>query len=232
MTKPIRLLRRIAGLALVSALTLTLAGCGKTYTYKYRITVTVRDHDRLVSASSVVSVEETTSIRHNQARPKLCGEATPVALANGRFVFALLNGLPYDPVLGQYPWRGSPTWILLNRLGLPMQWTKEDDSGIVRLGSPSKTIKLQAYEMPEFVTFKDRNDPETIERVDPEHPVSTLGEGVKFEGVSLEASSDEVTTGNIKPILPWLSSGQEYLDGSQSGQSVRAYHSIQFINCN
>jgi hypothetical protein len=85
--------------------------------------------------------------------------------------------------------------------------------------------------MPEFVAFKDVADPTTIERVDPEHSELTLGEGVQFESVTLQATDERVTRGRVRSVLPWLSWWREYLDGSSLGDQVHGYQSIQFTNC-
>lgn len=203
----------------------------KSYTYNYRLTVSVRDHGVLRTASNVVSVKEAATLDHNAWRPHFCGEATAVPLSNGQSVLALLEGLPYPAVSGQYPWRATPTWMVLNRLGLPTQWSYEDDSGIRALHDRRDTITLLSHEMPEFVTFANSADPTTIMRVDPEHPEVTLGPGVRFERVTLQITDENVTTGGVRKILPWLSTWREYLDGSDSGYAVHGYQSWKFTSC-
>jgi len=222
---------RNISIVLLPLLAFCLAGCGKSYIYKYKITVSIRDHGDLKTASNVVLVKEVSGIDHNPARPVLCGEAVPVPLRNGMVVFALLNGLPYPSVSGQYPWRSSPTWVLLNRLRLPTQWSYEDDTGLLELPKTRESIKLLSYEMPEFVTFDDLAYPTTIKRIDPEHPESSLGEGVRFESVTLQATDERITRGRVKSLLPWLSWWREYLDESPQGDQVRGYKSLQFTNC-
>lgn len=218
------------GLALLPILAFTVAGCGKSYSYKYKITVTIRDQGEVRSASSIVLVEEASSLNRNPVRPKLYGEAMPIPLKNGMIAFALLNGLARDPVAGQYQWRTSPTWVLLNRFGLTTKWNNGDDSGLLSLATMKERIKLQDYEMPEFVVFKDTRNPETIARIDPNHPELTLGAGVHFESVFLEVTDEDVTRGHVKSLLPWLSERRDYLDGSSLGEAVRGYQSIQFSN--
>ncbi len=214
--------------AVLLAVALSVAGCGKSYSYKYRITVTIRDHGTLKSASGVVRVKEASGIGHGAAPPVLCGEATPIALANGRVLFALLNGLPYDSVSGQFPWRTSPTGVLLKRLGLPTQWSYEDDSGLRRLPDIRTKIALQSYELPEFATFNKASDPTTVQRVDPVNPQAALGNGVEFEEVILQPTDESVTRGRVLPLLPWLDSWGDAIDGTKWGEAVHGYYRIQF----
>jgi hypothetical protein len=218
---------------LIYVLALTLF---TSYAYKYRLTVSVRDHGELRSASNVVSVVETRNRLGGGAPSLVCGEALVLPLKNGKVVFALLNGVYRDAVMGQWQWRGSPTGIMLHRLGLETEYSWKDDSGIRRLPQTRTQIDyLKAYEMPEFVTFRNISDPTTIEQVDPEHPERTLGEGVQFENVALEASGDRITKGVVRsalPWMPWLSVRYKYLDGSPSGEAVGRYKIAQFETCN
>ena len=218
--------------AILATAALTVTGCGKYYTYKYKLTVSVRDHGELKSASTVVAVTEPVGPTGNSGRPIVCGEAAVLSLANGKTLFALLNGVSRDAVPGQFHWRSVPTFVLLNRLGLETQFGWKDDSGIERLAETRTRVdKLHSYEMPDFVTFRDTADPTTIEQVDPQNSEMALGDGVRLENVSLEASGERVTKGAVEDALPWFRGDNRYLDGSPQRESVRGYETDQFKRC-
>lgn len=232
-------MRKALSLTVALALPFVLSGCGKTYSYKYKIMISIRDHGEVKTGSNVVSVQESPTFMHGIAPPILCGEATVVRLNNNRFVFALLNGVYREPVRRRPQWYSSPTVIFLARYGLSLDWSAGDDGGIRALPSIRRPITLVSYELPEFVTFKDVNDPTSIVQIDPEHPESALGEGVSFQSVTLETTDEWVTRGEISKVLPWLDWAwlsrwgyREYIDGSEYGKSVHAYKTFQFLNCN
>jgi hypothetical protein len=222
---------RISGLALVSILALAIAGCGKTYSYKYRITVAVRDHDRLLKSSNVVLVTEESVGTHAKVA-RSCGEASVVKLSNGKYLLALLMGAPLDDPDGvRAQWRDAPTNILLHRLKLPTEWSYSDDSGIRKLPDVQDVVQLSPYEMPEFVSFNDVNDPTTVARVDPKNLPLSLGSDVRIEGVSVQVTDEEMTRGHLTSVIPWLHPSKDYLDGSRVGGAVKGYHSYQFAQC-
>jgi hypothetical protein len=72
-------------------------------------------------------------------------------------------------------------------------------------------------DLPDLVTFSDVNNPTTVIEVDPQNLRTTLGEGISWNGITLESTDEPVTKG-IEEKLPWL---REYyqkhlgLDGAQ-----------------
>ena len=234
----IELPTRMFGLALVSILTLTMAGCektdnrgeGHTYTYKYKITVTIRDQGHLLQASDVVRVRE-QSYNGIALVPKLCGEATALKLINGRYLFALLNGPTLDLQPGRQQWRGAPTGVLLQRLGLQTEWSWKDDSGLRQLLNVKTPVQFDPDEMPEFVSFRDMNDPTTVERIEPTQIPEWLGDDIKVEGVTVQITNEQATRGHLAHILPWLIPSQDFLDGSRWGKPVHGIQSRQFARC-
>jgi hypothetical protein len=224
------LIKRAAACALSSLLILTIAGCGKSYTYKYRITVSVRDHGKLKAASNVVAVKESIGLDRNPGYAVLCGEAVVIPLQDGKYLFALLKGAGQSVVPGKYQWRSGPTGVLLNRLGLETQWSR-NDKGLLKLPVTRTPVDLYYYEMPDFVTFANLRDPITITSVNPENPEPALGNNVHIEKVTLQVTDEKVTRGSVKPLLPWLVSGNAFIDGSRLGERVRGYERRHFTNC-
>jgi hypothetical protein len=214
----------------VAAIGLMLSGCGKTYSYKYKITVSVSDNGKIKNASGVVGVKATAS-RKAALPPRICGEAVPIRLSNGKYLLALLNGLPRDPVPGQFQWRDAPTGVLLHRLGLETEWSWKDDTGIIRLPETKGVVELHSHELPEFALIDDTSNPMTMKQIAPDQPEIALGDGVQFRGATLQVTDEDMTRGRIAEVLPWLNVWREYLPALQPGKSVRAYKSVQFKSC-
>jgi hypothetical protein len=57
-----------------------------------------------------------------------------------------------------------------------------------------------------LVRFGDPNDPEAVERVDPNHLAASFGPGVSLKPATVEITGDPLTTG-IEKKLPWLVGG-------------------------
>jgi hypothetical protein len=269
-----------ARFVLGSIAALFLAGCGKfeDYEYHYKIEVIVRDHGELKRASGVVKVRERIeSAKRLYMEPRVCGEATVVPLKANRYLFVMMNGLPYEPAADRWAWRDTPTVMLLNRLnemqsgldsqktGLPdltrptgtvsntdknppfgdandhdaaqptdpkvshVDWG-ERKVGIMSLMRPTAPVEISDYELPEFVTFSNVKDPTTARRVDPKDPWPTLGD-VQIVRVTIRATDEKISRGNIRHILRWLTSDDAMIDGSFSGHSRQNYRMLQFERC-
>lgn len=205
-----------------------------SYTYNYRLTVTVIDHGETKKATGVVRVRERVSKLERTKRwldPQLCGEALPIQLRSGKVLFALLNGPLLDVTPGRQQWRSAPTQVLLQGLHLPTEWPYQDDSGIRHLPDTRQPVTLGPNERPEFVTFRDLKDPNSIVQVNPEHPENFLGRDVRVESVTVEATDAEVTKGSVRTFLPWFDPVRNYLDGTTPYYSGNKYHSYQFVRC-
>ncbi len=58
----------------------------------------------------------------------------------------------------------------------------------------------------ELVTFRDINDPATIEKVDLDNLEATFGPGYRFVSGRFEFTDKPITHGRIAKVLPWLGS--------------------------
>lgn len=185
----------LGGLLGIAAIT-TMSGCGSSdeASYRFRMTVEVNTPQGLRTGSSVMEV---TARRQSQfapeARPlvsELRGEAVVVETPSGP-IFALLK-LPHDdhtylqavtfalaPDLREGGW--EPFWKAVNRLGGWFGGAKAD---------------LPQADWPLMVRFRNLNDPNTVEKVNPED--------VGVRSISLETTNHEITTGIEKKMPPWF----------------------------
>ena len=224
--------KRSLSLVLFSAIAMFgLTGCGRSYTYNYKLTVSVADHGSVRTSSNVVRVREIVASTGSVERPRLCGEANVVSLGSGRHLFALLNGPPHDPIVGKALWDRTPTILLLQRIGLPLEHGWQTDVGIKELPERRDRVILEPVEMPEFVAFQDEQDPTTIRRVNPDNLTGMFGAGVKLMRVTLEPTKEEPTRGTVERALNWFEASREYVDSDRASQAVTKYHSYQFSRC-
>lgn len=61
-----------------------------------------------------------------------------------------------------------------------------------------------------LVTFRDIDDPASVEKVDPANLAATFGEGVSLKRITVELTDGPVTRG-IEERLPWLPNVYENL---------------------
>jgi hypothetical protein len=208
----------------------------KSYDYRYRITLTVRDHGRLLSSSSVVQVREVPPGYpdpeppfHAAMRTKICGEATALELSNGMYLVALLNGPSRSPKMPV--WRQSPTAVLLNRLGLTLNWWA-DTSGLESLAHGSSAVSLEPEDMPELVAVKDKANALSFARIGrPPNLPEWLGD-VMLESITVQATDAPITVGKMVKTFPWLPSYDDNRrPGKWDGKTRMSFARNQFGRC-
>ena len=140
----------------------------------------------------------------------LKGEAVAVEIAPGRVLFALLNGpggYEHIGLIALYQFGGGRPG------GRDYPWT-DSNFAAVRAAHGAAATPLRPDLYPSLVTFRDLNDPTTVEQVDPANLAASFGEGVKLARVTIELTDAQVTTG-IEKKLNWLN---RYYDQQLDGQ--------------
>ena len=222
--------RRLFFKAVWSTAFIGLAGCeGSQISWRYRLTLVVDDNGVRHAGSSVVEVEEhwTNSLDSSGVRPFSRGEATAVDLGAGRLLLGLLTGgdrwvrgdLPKRPP--NTVWRDYPGGVLTDGYHVPSRWEHGEPPEMASLvGRPP--LHLSPEQLPNLVTFKDKNDPSTLVWVDPRDLASVFGNGVSLADATLEVTRDPITR-RLKSQLPWVSFMRQYIDGRDSPTSVHYY---------
>ena len=188
---------------------LVLTGC-KGYEWRQKMTVTVDTPNGPVSGASVMTFrlsDQRSAFNPPEARGvsfNLSGEAVVVQVAPGRYLFALLKGVP----------------SLAERLYPKMdtiESAKLMDKGVV---SPATEVTLLSSEYPLLVTFDDINDPASVKRVDPANLEATFGPGYRLNGITLSLTKEPVTKGKVEEVLGWLSPYPEPKLSPQTGRTT------------
>ncbi len=183
-------------------LPLFLSACDERWGWRQKVTVTVETPEGERVGESVLA----GSLRHSDgplvvpeargASSSLRGEAVVVEVGPGRYLFALLNGMP-TPFPVFFP--GEAPVEMADRL--------ED----LR---ESREVPPELY--PLLVTFDDMANPKTVRRVDPSDLAASFGPGVALTSVTLEITDEAVTEGRVEEVLGWLKQiWPNHLDGER-----------------
>lgn len=121
----------------------------------------------------------------------LKGEAVVVELAEGKYLFALLNGYTAENVIQLF---GN-----LQTFG-----REEYAATLNQISSSHETLELPHDQYPLLVTFDDINDPASVKRVDPANLETTFGPGYRLSGITLALTKEPVTKGEMERVLGWL----------------------------
>lgn len=209
---------------LVGGVASVLGGCGFIFpldTFRQRIMVEIDTPSGIRSGYSVVETEVHKGKSWGDASGtqfRVRGEAVAVDLPGGRTLFALLRGA------------GEAS-------GDPAAYQTRLISDALRAGAtPSKAIAFEALSLmdtraaakdaelslelpptlyPMLVTFRDIDDPKSVERVNPADLAARFGTGVRLKRITVEVTDDEVTTG-IEKWLRWLNHLDRYRSDSSN----------------
>ena len=196
-------------------------------TYRYRLTVEVNTPNGIRAGSSVIEVETWEGIglpgpEAGGIRNRVRGEAVVVELPGQKRLFVLLDKA--DTLLLEAYDRYLP-----QELGDLEKLRKARSLNIVaavpRYRAPKK-LKLRRAAMakreiskdrldnfPLFVDFQRRDDPMSVQRVDPDHLETTYGKGFSLKRVFLQTTNDNIS-GEIQRHLPWI---EKYSNRNFSG---------------
>jgi hypothetical protein len=200
--------------------------------YRYRLMVEVDTPEGLKSGSSVIEVSTRVSGEYSIPDPgkinwKIRGEAVTVDLGARGFMFALLRSeLSED-------WANN----LLMSVTKPATFDEIENARQKNpIGRPDVDIAMQRileltgkhdiprqaiYAQPKpknedtptyypiMVMFKDIQDPKSVTKIDPDNLAANFGKGVKLKRITIERTSDPVSTG-IEKHLRWLSNIDDY----------------------
>ena len=201
----------IRGILVVGAL--AIGGCdafGSRATYRYRLTVEVDTPSGPRKGSSVIEVTNRAlgGLQGERVDARARGEAVAVDLLGGQTLFALLRSEAgnVDAAAGYAPSAlmppntdpegGAANWIRRVRAMAVIGRSGE----LPRWRTPISPEKEPQSQYPLFVTFRDVNDPKTVERVDPDDFAKSFGFGMSLKRVTVQITDDPVTTGLQKRL--------------------------------
>lgn len=183
----------------------------ESYKWNQRLTVIVDTPAGEVRGSSVVEVGISQTrgaivpVEATGKKPSLSGEAVVVEVLPGRWLFVVLHGRSptgwVSPVMETMAFKTFEplrSEEVLYRLPLAEAMAALD---VIPPDVPSE-VPMEVY--PQMVTFDDMSRPESVRLVDPLNMSKTFGPGVSLKAFTLELTDSDVTTGQVKALLPWL----------------------------
>lgn len=185
---------------------LALTACGRSASYRYKLTLSLDTPDGVKTASNVVEIEAFDVILPARGiGHKTAGQALYIDLGVGRRpLIALLTRIrrATDPWPTFRGWgEDAPGEVLAEKcLGAnkPEDWLDE----VKATRRCTQAVEITPSDLPDLVTFADVNDPKSVMLVDPNNLSATLGPGISWRSMTLEAT-DEPLTKEIDDHLPW-----------------------------
>lgn len=214
--------RSILALALGAAGVVGLGACAtRIPSYRYRMTVEVETPEGLRSGSSVMEVGGyiNSQFAPGEARGRsvqhVTGEAICVEMPGERMLFALMvsdRDADYMASAALTAAANEP-WYRQKLSRQDRQYRQDRFLSVPRAipriyrRTPSKIGLFDNY--PIFVTFGDRDDPQSLKRVNPDNLSATFGNGVRLRRITVQLTDDPVTR-QIQRYLPWIVRADEF----------------------
>lgn len=188
-----------------------LAGCSDRYQWNEKLTLEMEVQTGVKTASSVQTVSKIHTLwglpEAKGVRTNFSGEAVVMEVRPGKYLFALFSsklnrsrrfGLFYNNDLDEVYRRE----LNLSKGSYKHGTVKERYDLTMQLKGRAVAIPQRYY--PLLVTFKDINDPTSVELVDPENLAATFGHNIKLKRITIEITDEPVTRGKVKQVLNWF----------------------------
>jgi hypothetical protein len=196
-----------------------------THSYRYKLTLEVKVDSEIKRASNVVEISHVTKrFPEQHTNVVVRGQALYLDLGPGRDPLIALLDSPLkdsdsDKKFGSYEvsaWvDGNPAATLASDSRMKAGLAQNEFGMLVARGPKD----LSPIDLPDLVTFSDINDPKTVRRVNPDNLAETLGKDVQWHRMTIEITSDPVSSG-LEERLRWLSG---YYDLNLDGQQTRHF---------
>ncbi len=194
---------------IVVCVTLALTGCGwgRSATYRYKLTLSLDTPNGVKTASNVVQIDAfDVTLPARGIGHKTTGQALYIDLGTGqRPLIALLTRIRRETD----PWPTFPGWgedapgeaLAEKCLGAnkPRDWLDE----VRATRQCTQPVEITPADLPDLITFADTNDPKSVMLIDPNNLNATLGPGVSWRSMTLQATDGPLTKG-IDKHLPWM----------------------------
>lgn len=174
-------------------------------TWRYKVTVNVETPEGIKTGSAVREFSNCACWINLIDFPEagnppdhFKGEAVVIDLGKRGVAFAVMGTDDYYMYYNAFPVDGAST-----------------PKGILEMnamGHKEKTLSLKDF--PLIVTFKDMNDPKSVEAVKPDNLAAVFGAGVHLKDITIETTKESVTWGVEKYLGPWHAVGPyEFVKG-------------------
>jgi hypothetical protein len=195
--------------AVLACAALALAACGRSATYRYKLTLSLDTPDGVKTGFNVVEARSSeVSIPARGVTHATSGQGIYVDLGPGRRpLIALLTHIRRaNEQLKDIRWDEDDPTDIFRRLCL--RWSgrdlyKDRITEVTAIGDCGAPFAIASTDLPDLVTFADVNNPNSVVLVDPNNLSATLGPGVAWRSMTLQATDEPLTRG-IDEHLPWV----------------------------
>lgn len=198
-------------IAVLFFMTIGLSGCSDTYEWNEKVTVEVETPDGLKTASSVQGIELIHTWaglpEMKGASASLKGEAVVLEVLPGRYLFALLSSERDRSKRFNLFYNNELDDLYRRELGLKAGEYKNrtvPEKMALTLRTKGRAMEMPTYYYPLLVTFKDINDPTSVQKISPGNLSAVFGSGVKLKRITYEIVDEPVTMGKIEQALGWI----------------------------
>lgn len=173
--------------------------------WRYKITIEIETPEGIKTGSVVRETRASTDVRVGDVgggSAGTIGEAVVVDLGKRQYLVGLLP-------------EGDDLSLAM---GGPPPGTREGMAYYSHLKEGKASLMMKGV-LPHFVTFKNPDDPMTVENVDGQDLAKTFGDGVTLKDVTIEITDAPMTWGPLNTYLPWLEGLKGgYLHGQITGR--------------
>jgi hypothetical protein len=198
---------RRSGVVLLILCAAALCACqGRSATYRYKLTLSLDTPDGAKTGFNVVEVDYRTISIPEQGEPhKTTGRALYVDLGPGRRpLIALLTHIRRaDERPNDIHWLEDDPIRILARVCLDVTAIYSWIDVASKFDACKRPFPITTADLPDLVTFADVNNPKSVMLVDPNNLAGTLGPGVAWRSMTLQATDEPLTKG-IENHLLWL----------------------------
>lgn len=210
----------------MAGVALSMTGCSPVYSYRFRLTFEFIVDGRTVigagvwkESASLGSAFPNGSIVHSG----LNGDAISIDLGRPGMIFVILSGFNgrvttdrlYHVSLSDW----EPNRAFKPYLSAALGPRRPETYRELRERLPGRKIELDLDYLPAFVSFRDRNDPNSGFLIAARDFAAVFGPGVALQRATIELTDDPVTRG-ISNQLPWVAKRKRNLLDATSMNSA------------
>jgi hypothetical protein len=182
---------KVLGLLVVAG---SLSGCwGSSYEWNQKLTLVVQTPQGEVTGASVIHANFTYGqmpMSGNDMSGGYTGEAAVVKVAEGKYLFALLDT----------PNTTDEYHRVLRTFRDKVPGNREAGfKAIQKLRGARPAVPA-----PLLVSFKDITDPTSVFEVKSDDFTSAFGAGYALKSITLEITDEPVTEGAVEKVIPWV----------------------------
>jgi hypothetical protein len=212
-------------LAIIVCAAIALTGCGRSASYRYKLTLSLDTPDGVKTGFNVVQIDYWTVSVPAQGEPhKTRGQGLYLDLGPGRKpLIALLTHIRRaNERPDEIRWLEDDPIRIMARLCLNVTAIYSWVDVASKFASCKTPFAITPADLPDLVTFVDVNSPNSVLLVDPNNLAATLGPGVAWRSMTLQATDEPLTKG-MEEHLAWLK-------GHESNIQLPSINSFEYGN--